>query len=178
MSYPTCLPPIAAAQCEMAPNITTQPQSVSASMNSPVTLVCQVTGCPGSQITWYKDNVVVSSGPKLVIPELTLSDRGFYRCTAVNEYGYASSSEARVSIQGLNLYYRILLCHGMSVSIGVYQYSAILELNISATSDIASKVILLKSMIPSLFLISQLNAYLIERSVLNSSLNIILAEIR
>ena len=77
-----------------------QLKSVSVALDSQVTLLCPVTGCPAPEITWYKDNVAISTGPNMVIQAATLSDRGFYACKAVNEYGYALSNEARVSIIG------------------------------------------------------------------------------
>ena len=77
-----------------------QLESVSVALDSRVTLLCPVTGCPTPEITWYKDNVAISTGPNMVIQTATLLDRGFYACKAVNEYGYASSNEARVSILG------------------------------------------------------------------------------
>lgn len=77
-----------------------QLESVSVALGSQLTLLCPVTGCPTPEITWYKDNVVISTGPNIVTQAATLSDRGFYVCKAVNEYGCASSNEARVSIIG------------------------------------------------------------------------------
>ena len=69
-------------------------------LGSKVMLLCQVSGCPSPQITWYKDNVAASTGQYLIIQTVALSDRGFYVCKAVNEFGSASSSEAKVSIKG------------------------------------------------------------------------------
>ena len=77
-------------------NITVKPESVSASLNSQVTLICQMTGCPSPQITWYKDNVVISNVPSLVIPALTLSHRGLYACKS----GDMSSDAVRLSTKG------------------------------------------------------------------------------
>ena len=77
-------------------NITMQPESVSVSLNSQVTLLCQMTGCSSPQTTWYKDNVVVSNVPNLVIPVLALSHRGFYVCKS----GDLSSGAVRLSIKG------------------------------------------------------------------------------
>ena len=77
-------------------NITMQPESVSASLNSHVTLLCQRTGCSSPQITWYKDNVSFSNVPSLVIPALALSHRGFYVCKS----GDLSSEAVRLSIKG------------------------------------------------------------------------------
>ena len=77
-------------------NITTQPESVSASLNSQVTLICQTTECPRLQTTWYKDNVVISNVPSLVIPALALSHRGFYVCKS----GDMLSSVVKLAIKG------------------------------------------------------------------------------
>ena len=88
-------------ECQNPPNITTELKSVSTTLGSLVTLECPVTGgCPSTKITWYKDYVAVSSGQYLVIQAVTLSDRGFYTCKAVNNFGYASSSELKLSIKG------------------------------------------------------------------------------
>eukprot|EP00731_Ephydatia_muelleri_P032625 Em0024g169a len=121
-------------------NITVKPESVSASLNSQVTLICQMTGCPSPQITWYKDNVVISNVPSLVIPALTLSHRGLYACKS----GDMSSDAVRLSTKG------------------VYQYFVHIQLNTSATLDIAT----------------ELHAYLTGRYVLNNSAKIILVNIR
>ena len=77
-------------------NITVKPESVSASLNSQVTLICEMTGCPSLQIIWYKDNVVISNVPSLVISELALSHRGFYSCKSGDRY----SDAVRLSIKG------------------------------------------------------------------------------
>lgn len=88
--------------CQKAPKITVQPESVSTTLNSKVTLECRVSGCPNPQITWYKDNVATSNGPILVIQAATLSDRGFYSCKAVNDYGNVFSNEVKLSLKGLS----------------------------------------------------------------------------
>eukprot|EP00731_Ephydatia_muelleri_P016469 Em0009g893a len=98
-------------------NITVKPESVSASLNSQVTLICEMTGCPSPQIIWYKDNVVISNVPSLVIPGLALSHRGFYSCKSGDRY----SDAVRLSIKG------------------VYQYFVHIQLNTSATLDITAK---------------------------------------
>ena len=87
-------------ECPKAPEITMNPESVSSDLYSKVILECQASGCPHPTITWYKDNQAILTGSTLVIPAVVLSDRGFYACKAINSYGNASSSEAKVSIKG------------------------------------------------------------------------------
>ena len=91
-------------ECQKAPKITVQPESIFTTMGSPVTLECHTSGCPIPKITWFKDNAIVSNDPYLVIQAVTLSDRGFYACKAENNYGYAFSSEAKLSLKGLSYY--------------------------------------------------------------------------
>ena len=95
-------------ECQKAPKITVQPESASTLLDSQVTLECWASGCPSPQITWYKDNVEVSNGPYLVIQTMTLLDRGFYACKAVNEYGYVFSNEVKLSLKGM--WYDIFIC--------------------------------------------------------------------
>lgn len=127
-------------QCKMAPRISEQLESVSTYLNSQVTLKCEVLGCPSPHITWYKDSVAVSDGPYLVIPMLEPSDRGFYMCTAINEHGSVSSNEARLLVKGLSICIACTFASPHLYLLGLYQYSAHLELNVLATQEIADKV--------------------------------------
>ena len=70
------------------PVITEPPQTTTGRLYSQASLTCRATGSPTPSIHWYKDNKLIinkNTDPSvLVFTELTLNDRGFYRCEARN----------------------------------------------------------------------------------------------
>lgn len=69
-------------------------------------LRCSAVGEPTPTITWFKNGVeipgAVGSGSRdYEIPEVTLSDRGRYHCTARNAPGLITSDAVLVNIIGI-----------------------------------------------------------------------------
>ena len=72
-------------------------------------LTCGAQGIPDPNITWFKDGVLLEGerNRTLTIREVDITDRGLYRCVAVNfnpnnvvEIVTKNSSEAVVNIKG------------------------------------------------------------------------------
>ena len=70
------------------PIITEPPQTTATRLYSSASLTCRATGSPTPSILWYKDNrLIINTNPDssvLLFTEMSLSDRGFYHCVAVN----------------------------------------------------------------------------------------------
>ena len=70
------------------PVITEPPRTTTEKLYSSTSLTCRATGSPTPSILWYKDNrLIPNTNPDssvLFFNELSLSDRGFYHCVAVN----------------------------------------------------------------------------------------------
>ena len=87
-----------------------QPQIVSE--GEPVTMVCKLIGSPPPAVTWYRNSIVIESGPdlklyydsqtgqcRLEISEVFPDDAGEISCRAVNPFGEAMTS-ANLLVQG------------------------------------------------------------------------------
>ena len=55
-------------------------------------LECYFRGDPQVSVYWTKDGVLISKSNTLVIRQATFKDKGYYECTAKNDYGEANSS--------------------------------------------------------------------------------------
>ena len=67
----------------------------------PLKLACNSNGNPIPTITWYKsNNIILDKEKTLVIEELDVNDRGYYKCAATNSNGRVESSEFLVNISG------------------------------------------------------------------------------
>ena len=85
------------------PMVTTSPQSMRVPFSSQASFSCLASGNPQPDIQWFKDGSPISgeTGSMLVIARVTLSDRGFYHCTATNTEGSDTSAQAVLNIQGI-----------------------------------------------------------------------------
>ncbi|XP_065904165.1 hemicentin-1-like isoform X3 [Dysidea avara] len=69
--------------------------------NSKVTLTCLADGGPNNVFEWRRQGVVISNDPVLLIPMVTGSDGGVYRCTVSNAAGSdTATTTVIVSPQG------------------------------------------------------------------------------
>lgn len=91
----------------MAPLIINPPMSQSVSLGSLVNLSCVATGAPQPTIAWFKDSVQITGVnlPFYVINSISVSDRGYYSCSATNNEGSDQSSSVLVNING-KCYYK------------------------------------------------------------------------
>lgn len=82
-----------------------------------VTMTCKLIGSPAPSVTWYRNSIVIESGPDikvtydiptgvciLEIAEVFPEDAGEVVCRAVNPFGEAMTS-ANLLVQGLLIYY-------------------------------------------------------------------------
>ena len=69
--------------------------------NSKVTLTCLADGGPNNVFEWRRQGVVISNDPVLLIPMVTGSDGGVYRCTVSNAAG---SDTATTTVIGMYIY--------------------------------------------------------------------------
>ena len=76
--------------------------------NEATELVCEVSGIPKPQVSWYKLNSEMSADAEvnedgnLVLKNLSRDDAGAYRCVGINELG-ASDGLTEVRVQGKQL---------------------------------------------------------------------------
>ena len=92
------------------PIITQNPVSVTAQLYQDITLSCEAQGCPTPTYSWYKDGVLVSHLPYVIISGVEPEDRGSYICVASNTGGNATSQPAYVTIEGQNINVLVNLC--------------------------------------------------------------------
>ncbi|KAM9782771.1 LOW QUALITY PROTEIN: B-cell receptor CD22-like [Neosynchiropus ocellatus] len=57
-----------------------------------VTLTCSASGNPAPTYSWFRPDQAPSQGQDLIIPSITASQSGRYRCDATNKHGQGSSS--------------------------------------------------------------------------------------
>ena len=90
-----------------APQFLMQPRGTSnVTAGSNVSIICEASGAPEAQITWYKKNVnagtirinLVGRQSPLTIRHVTANDQGIYWCVATNILGNATSTS--LFIQG------------------------------------------------------------------------------
>ena len=80
------------------------PNFVSGELLNSLSLTCTSSGNPQPTTTWTKigkDNSIVGFGDTLLFPQLNLTERGFYQCTARNWRGSVSSQIIHVNISGV-----------------------------------------------------------------------------
>lgn len=83
--------------------LTTPPENIMVPLFGLANFSCITSGSPQPDIQWYKDGRPLSgqTSPVLMIREVTLSDRGFYHCSATNTEGTVTSAQAVLNIQGI-----------------------------------------------------------------------------
>ncbi|XP_019864466.1 PREDICTED: uncharacterized protein LOC109593811 [Amphimedon queenslandica] len=94
------------------PQFTETPKDTIANLYSAVNLTCRATGSPNPVIVWYKDDDIIINNNDdisvLKIPELRLSNRGFYHCEARTWHNekmiIKTSDKALVRIKGVVQY--------------------------------------------------------------------------
>lgn len=85
---------------------TVEPEAVFVSLLEGTNFSCVATGTPQPTIQWFKDGSLLPSetGTSLVFGEVSLSDRGFYHCTATNDQGTALTSPAILNVDNIYQY--------------------------------------------------------------------------
>ncbi len=87
----------------------TRPSNINGKLFGEISITCTADGNPKPIATWHKKNTNVSfTGELLDFPELNLTQRGFYLCTAVNQLNMVSSKYIQVNISGMKL--RLCFC--------------------------------------------------------------------
>jgi hypothetical protein len=92
-----------ATSATTAPVFTTQPQRTFASLFGSATFNCTASGSPQPRIQWFKDGSPLDGEtcPILEVNGVSLSDRGFYHCTATNPQGSIISGAATLDVYGV-----------------------------------------------------------------------------
>ena len=67
-------------------------RNLTIALNSTFTKECYLRGDPQVYVNWTKDGVLLNKSNTLVIGQVTFEDKGYYECTAENDYGKANSS--------------------------------------------------------------------------------------
>ena len=100
MNVPCSL--VAAAPVMTEPTSVLIPEIVYVPIFSQAVFVCQVTGSPQPSIEWFKDDVIIPNEESqfLIVPSVTLSDRGKYYCTVTNTLGTDISNTGYLGIYG------------------------------------------------------------------------------
>jgi len=103
------------------PQIITPPQAVTSRLGGQVNLTCIATGIPPPVYQWFRDDELLENItlPYLLIPSIDVENRGYYRCTASNDDGVATSSPALLALDGeISI---LLQFNGVTVSLASFQ---------------------------------------------------------
>ena len=126
---------------EIAPKITEPPVDTSAGLYNEVVLTCLATGSPQPAIKWYKNGARLFQdadvdSPTLIVPEMSVADRGFYYCMASNRVGSVVSDTVVLNIDGMEwitpycIHQLFSHLHRIHVYVlGLVQYEGILQLS-------------------------------------------------
>ena len=74
------------------PRVSDELRNFTIAFNSTFTKECYLRGDPQVYVNWTKDGVLLNKSNTLVIGQVTFEDKGYYECTAKNDYGKANSS--------------------------------------------------------------------------------------
>ena len=74
------------------PRVSNESRNLIIALDSTFTKECYLRGDPQVSVNWTKDGVLISKNNTLVIRKATFEDKGYYECTAKNDYGEAKSS--------------------------------------------------------------------------------------
>ena len=74
------------------PRVSDEFRNLTIALNSTFTKECYLRGDPQVYVNWTKDGVLLNKNNTLVIGQVTFEDKGYYECTAKNDYGKANSS--------------------------------------------------------------------------------------
>ena len=83
-----CLP----AYFAVPPHVRSESRNLTIAFDYPFIRECYFRGDPQVSVNWTKDGVLISKNNTLVIRKATFKDKGYYECTAKNDYGEANSS--------------------------------------------------------------------------------------
>ena len=86
--------------------LTEEPSNAFVPLLGSANMRCNATGIPQPDLQWYKEGFLLpgETGSVLVFEEVSLSDRGFYHCTATNNEGIDTSDSAVLSVTNLRQY--------------------------------------------------------------------------
>ncbi|XP_066030697.1 fibroblast growth factor receptor homolog 1-like [Pocillopora verrucosa] len=77
---------------KVPPRVSNESRNLIIALDSTFTKECYLRGDPQVSVNWTKDGVLLSKNNTLVIRQVTFEDKGYYECTARNDYGEAKSS--------------------------------------------------------------------------------------
>ena len=90
----------AAATTNTAPMLTTGPETGYAPLFGTASFNCVASGSPQPRIQWFRNGSPLDGEmcPVLMVNGVSLSDRGFYHCTATNTQGTVTSPAAALHV--------------------------------------------------------------------------------
>nr|XP_058952666.1 inactive tyrosine-protein kinase 7-like [Pocillopora verrucosa] len=77
---------------KVPPHVRSESRNLTIAFDYPFIRECYFRGDPQVSVNWTKDGVLISKNNTLVIRKATFKDKGYYECTAKNDYGEAKSS--------------------------------------------------------------------------------------
>ncbi|CAH3155132.1 unnamed protein product, partial [Pocillopora meandrina] len=77
---------------KVPPHVRDESRNLTIEFDYPFIRECYFRGDPQVSVYWTKDGVLISKNNTLVIRKATFKDKGYYECTAKNDYGEANSS--------------------------------------------------------------------------------------
>lgn len=120
------------------PKLINQPNNITIDEGNKLVLSCSGTGSPIFNVTWYKDNQLITAHftnytdvtnynrtGNLIIPAINASDDGIYTCILTNELGSVSSATSWINVQ---CKYSIYLISLIVLSIASISKTLLLEL--------------------------------------------------
>ena len=110
LSYETQKPTASCVSLEaaVAPSITVQPSALSVNEGANATMTVTASGTPTLWYEWYKDTVAGANKvagqttATLSLTNVQVTDDGNYICVVHNEYGYAQSTPAMLTVTPIN----------------------------------------------------------------------------
>ncbi|CAH3155120.1 unnamed protein product [Pocillopora meandrina] len=77
---------------KVPPHVRSESRNLTIAFDYPFIRECYFRGDPQVSVNWTKDGVLISKNNTLVIRQATFKDKGYYECTAKNDYGEAKAS--------------------------------------------------------------------------------------
>lgn len=97
---------VTVASTPSLPVITEEPRPIYTSLSNSAIMRCIASGYPQPTIQWHKDGIPITgeTSTVLIFGEVSISDRGYYHCTALNTQGRDTSASVILSVTNIRQY--------------------------------------------------------------------------